>query len=80
MEYYQNEKRAYSVFEEKLESEEGIQYKAYGIRVRGYEGKDIVISDVTDDREALESLVRLCNDGDLDIIHIYDVVEDFLAV
>ncbi len=37
------------------------------------------VGDVTDDREALEELVRKCNELQLDPIHLEDVVEDFLC-
>lgn len=36
------------------------------------------ISDITCDKQAIEKLIHLCNDLDLSIIHIEDVVEDFL--
>ena len=36
------------------------------------------VGDVTDDRAALEELVRKCNGLKLDPIHLWDVVEDFL--
>lgn len=37
------------------------------------------VYDITDDREELEKLVALCNDLELSVIHLKDVVEDFLA-
>ena len=80
METYQNNGRVYSVFCEKLSSEEGREYNGYGIKAEVGENQSLCVSDVTDDREALEALVRLCNDEGLDPIHIYDVIEDFLAL
>ena len=78
MEAYQNKRRIYSVFGEELVSEEGIKYRAYGIRVEENEGSSFLIADVTDDRKELERVVGHCNDGELDVIHIYDIVEDLL--
>ncbi len=37
------------------------------------------IRDITDDRQRLSELVRKCNHGKLSLIHLADVVEDFLA-
>lgn len=36
-------------------------------------------SDVCADSAELEELVRLCNELELDCVHLADVVEDFLA-
>ena len=36
------------------------------------------LHDVTSDREKLESLVAICNREGLSLVHLYDVVEDFL--
>ena len=74
---YQEKTRVYSVICETLISEEGTEYTTYGIST-SIEGEDIVISDITTDRELLEDLVKRCNLGKLDVIHLYDVVEDFL--
>jgi len=37
------------------------------------------VHDVTSDKERLSQLVRDCNDLQLSSIHLYDVIEDFLA-
>ena len=76
---YHEKSRVYSVICESLISEEGIEYTTYGI-LTSVGGEDIVISDITTDREALEDLVNRCNLGELDVIHLYDVVEDFLVI
>ncbi len=58
---------------------------AYGIAVFSSAEKDGVatvtrsIHDITDDREALEELVRKCNKYELDPIHLEDVVIDFIG-
>jgi hypothetical protein len=38
------------------------------------------VHDVTDDKDRLCDLVDLCNSLELSVCHLYDVVEDFLAV
>ena len=37
------------------------------------------VGDVTEDRVALAELVKKCNEGRLDPIHLYDVTEDFIG-
>jgi hypothetical protein len=37
------------------------------------------VGDVTSDRVALMELVKRCNDGGLDPIHLHDVTEDFIG-
>ena len=51
----------------------------YGIDVyrRGY--KLYEVKDITVDREKLENLIRLCNQEQLSLLHLRDVVEDFLT-
>ena len=59
--------------------------RAYGIAAYADSEEDgtatIVSSvrDITDDKQALMNLVSLCNRLELSIIHLNDVVEDFLA-
>ena len=38
-----------------------------------------VINDITTDKQALQELVSLCNSLELSAVHLWDVVEDFLA-
>ena len=44
---------------------------------RGY--KLYEVKDITVDREKLENLIRLCNQEQLSLLHLRDVVEDFLT-
>ena len=37
------------------------------------------VNDISSDREAVEKLVELCNSLELDVVHLNDVVEDFLG-
>ncbi len=57
---------------------------AFGIAaVEEYDGITTIlesISDVSSDIEPVERLVKLCNDLQLDPVHLQDTVNDFLAV
>lgn len=37
------------------------------------------VNDITSEREKLEELVQICNRSELSLIHLNDVIEDFLA-
>ena len=37
------------------------------------------ISDVSTERQAVRRLARVCTEGNLDPVHLFDVVEDFLG-
>ena len=58
--------------------EEG-KTKAYGIKAISSDGAVCVIADVSARKEAVEALVALCNQMQLEPCHLKDVVEDFLA-
>lgn len=71
----------YRVVEENRYSFELGHYTTYGILVtceNGGETKERLVSDVSTDQAALQKLVDLCNEGQLDICHLDDVIEDFL--
>ena len=56
---------------------------SYGIAVIGTEDNVTVlcsVEDITDKRDALASLVKLCNEEKLEIEHLQNVVEDFLCM
>ena len=53
---------------------EGVPYTSYGIQCG-----DVVIHDVSLDKESMENLVALCNREDLAPVHVREIVEDFLA-
>ena len=73
----------YGIIEEHY-SANGHARTAYGIAVYAdaeADGAATVIAsvhDITSDRERLESLVAACNREGLSLVHLYDVVEDFL--
>lgn len=65
----------YAAIEEELHSDEIGTYVAYGVRM----DETLSVSDVSLDRAAVENLVERMNDGDLDPVHFFDVIEDFVA-
>lgn len=74
----------YAVIEEKYSSGD-CSRTSYGITACANFAEDgtatVVASvhDVTDDKQALSELVSLCNRLELSIVHLSDVVEDFLT-
>ena len=69
----------YECIREELYSKELGSYVSYGLRCTHEEGNVLVISDISAERNIVETLARICNDEALECIHIYDVIEDFLA-
>jgi len=68
----------YALVEETIETE-GFSYVGYGILLVDKESSCLKFhSDISSDREAVESLVHRCNALFLDPIHFENVVEDFL--
>lgn len=57
---------------------EDLEYIGYGIRVYTSTGY-FDIDDLSKDEAAVEELVNYCNDGGLSLIHLEDVIEDFLS-
>jgi hypothetical protein len=67
----------YEVFAEELWCRDTGNYKAYGVLVRDCDGNvRLKISDVFTDKDNAEDFVAKCNRLGLDIIHIYDAIED----
>lgn len=75
----------YALVEEKYESENNDNRISYGIVACSNVGTDgtatIVASvlDITNDKRRICALIKCCNDLNLSLIHLNDVVEDFLA-
>lgn len=72
----------YALISEKLFSSELGHYRSFGIRAFqktecGWR-EVAFVSDVSTDRAAVEQLARRCTEGQLDPIHLLDVVEDAL--
>lgn len=71
----------YYVFSEEIFNEEIGHYVSYGIGVADDKNQfDIKkISDVSTNKDAILRLVFLCNELELSIIQLNDVVEDFIV-
>lgn len=56
-------------------------YTSYGIDVFNSQSNVLIrsIPDISLEKELLKNLISLCNDLQLDIIHLDDVVDDFLS-
>ena len=63
----------------------GVSRVSYGIAAYADVEQDgtatilAAVSDITSDRKKLEELVYRCNQAQLSVLHLSDVVEDFLA-
>ena len=51
----------------------------YGVEIRDNKGEIWVYDSVTKRREALETLVRHVNEGDVSEAHLYDIIEDIIG-
>ena len=71
----------YSVFESSIICN-GLAQVTYGISAEDTSSRGlpiVCIQDITSDKNSLEHLVDLCNRKNLSLIHLNDVVEDFLC-
>ena len=71
----------YRVIEENLQDCEFESYIAYGISVCSDDTEMVLsyISDIFLEKERAEKLVKLCNESNLDPIHLREVVEDAIS-
>ncbi len=69
----------YSLVESICETD-GQRYKGYGIRVQNTSTTEAnTYADISTNREEIVRLVSLCNELQLDAIHLEDVIEDMLV-
>lgn len=67
----------YQLYEAIYTNEDNISYVGYGIReTKSY----ITIKDITGDRQEIEKLIEKMNRLDLSVIHMRDVIEDFIIL
>lgn len=59
-------------------SVDGQEYIGYGIGCH-QENTNIIIEDITLERNVMNELIDRCNALHLSMIHLYDVIEDFLV-
>ena len=53
--------------------------QSYGIKATSPDGTERTVVDVCTSKEAIDSLVDLCNREQLALCHLDDVIEDFLS-
>ena len=51
----------------------------YGIRCALQNGEEIIIEDISSDKESIQRLVNNCNTYELSPIHIYDMIDDIIG-
>lgn len=54
---------------------EGRKYTVYGIKYND----ELFAEDISADKDDVQRLVRQCNEYQLEPIHMFDVIDDFLA-
>ena len=70
----------YRLLIETIQDQDGTQHTVYGIQsVSSDENVVLSISDISFDSQKAKIFVDLCNALELSTLHLYDVVEDFLA-
>lgn len=62
----------YKIVKEKTKNKEGKEIEIYGIT-----NDSLTVSGVTEEKEKLIELCRLCNKLELSPLHLRDVIEDF---
>ena len=67
----------YELFEEEIVSQELGKYTAYGITYKK-DNDRVTISDLSLDKDKANELVCLCNQLNLEPVHLYDAAEDFV--
>ena len=74
-----NQHTEYKVIEGTFNVEEK-EYIGYGVSVNNTTSNEILLfQDISLNKEDIIKLVSLCNELNLDPIHINDVIDDFLA-
>ncbi len=54
-------------------------YDTYGVDVYNADGTELIdsVQDISLEAEKVSKFVELCNDNDVDKIHLYDLIENF---
>ncbi len=71
----------YQLRKDILYQQDAGDYTSYGIDAFNSQSNVLIrsIPDISLEKELLKNLISLCNDLQLDIIHLDDVVDDFLS-
>ncbi|MDR2908872.1 MAG: DUF6514 family protein [Oscillospiraceae bacterium] len=65
---------------EAVDGDEDISYTTYGLRVIGEDGRVLYSApDVDTKRESVERFVEFCAAGEIRVIHMDDLLDDYLA-
>lgn len=68
-----------NIISDNYTSEENQSYIGYGI-IGVESNKEIYrAEDITDELESIESLISIMNQEELDVIGLYDIIEDFIS-
>ena len=70
----------YIPVKESLYSQELGRYFSFGIEVQEQGPQRLKVSDISTNESFVAELARRCTSGQLDPIHLYDVVEDSLEI
>ncbi len=68
----------YTTVEEEFNDADLGHYVSYGICVTEDDNSILTVSDMSTNRDLVDKLVGLCNEHQLDPIHLLDVIEDAL--
>lgn len=71
-------KMYYSIISSKHHDGISKQITMYGIKYNDG-NQQIAVADITSDLKKLKGLVTLCNNLELDVSQLYEVIEDFLS-
>lgn len=58
---------------------EGVKHHTYGIGVLREDVMIYAVPDISTNFDEVKALVRRCNEGNLSLIHLRDIVEDFIS-
>ena len=62
-----------------IKTEDGLEIETYGIKAVSKNGNVLKsVDDITTDSQKLDKFISLCNQGNLALRHLNDVIEDFL--
>ena len=64
----------FKINEDIIINEDGKPIKTYGITCN-----DLIIKDVSIDKQKVETLIDLCNKNQVSPIHLEDIIDDFLV-
>ncbi len=67
------------VVEDLLTTEDMESGIVYGLCSRWTDGSELIVHDLTDDGERLRDFCSMLTGSDVEKVHFWDVIEDFLA-